>query len=337
VYHAEGRCAFVAFDLFGNPVFNYEYALKDHLGNTRLTFRDVNSNNMVDDSEILQQSHYYPFGMEMEGSWSNFTPNMYLYNGKELNEDFDLNWLDYGARWYEPASARWSSVDPLAVDYAAWSPYNYVMGNPISLIDPDGRAPDDIIIRVRDNQGETYMTLDYRNDGQLYTVDGKLYEGDNSVARGIQGAINEARGNDDRLDQMFSELESSSNEHEWTNNDPESNRTYSSNRREGRSGTITQFAPEENKKIAKANGRLEPTNSDIASHEGKHAYDRDKNKIRSSSRRNGVPDSEVDAINTANINRAAEGRTLRTNFGGRPINKDKLQSPETFNPLHDKK
>ena len=35
------------------------------------------------------------------------------------------------------------SVDPLAADYAAWSPYNYVLGNPIMLIDPDGRAPGD--------------------------------------------------------------------------------------------------------------------------------------------------------------------------------------------------
>lgn len=33
------------------------------------------------------------------------------------------------------------SVDPLAEDFAAWSPYNYVLNNPVLLTDPDGRAP----------------------------------------------------------------------------------------------------------------------------------------------------------------------------------------------------
>ena len=32
------------------------------------------------------------------------------------------------------------SVDPLAADYANWSPYNYVLGNPVMMVDPDGRS-----------------------------------------------------------------------------------------------------------------------------------------------------------------------------------------------------
>ncbi len=38
-------------------------------------------------------------------------------------------------------TSRWISPDPLTEEYSSWSPYNYVMNNPIILIDPDGREP----------------------------------------------------------------------------------------------------------------------------------------------------------------------------------------------------
>jgi len=67
--------------------------------------------------------------------------NGYKYNGKELNDDFGLNWYDYGARFYDAAIGRWGQIDPLSGKFAGWSPYNYAMNNPMSLIDPDGKAP----------------------------------------------------------------------------------------------------------------------------------------------------------------------------------------------------
>ncbi|MCB0516139.1 MAG: RHS repeat-associated core domain-containing protein [Chitinophagales bacterium] len=63
----------------------------------------------------------------------------YQYNNKELNPQLGLNWYDYGARFYDPAIARWMSVDPLAEKYLSYTPYNYTLDNPVNLIDPDGR------------------------------------------------------------------------------------------------------------------------------------------------------------------------------------------------------
>ena len=78
--------------------------------------------------------------MEQNGNWyATVTPdNNKLYNGKELNRDFDINLYDYGARWYDPAIGRWTSIDPLAEERNWLSPYNYVQNNPILRIDPTG-------------------------------------------------------------------------------------------------------------------------------------------------------------------------------------------------------
>jgi hypothetical protein len=41
-------------------VFEYEYALRDHLGNTRATFADTNNDGIVTNTDIRQINHYYP-------------------------------------------------------------------------------------------------------------------------------------------------------------------------------------------------------------------------------------------------------------------------------------
>ena len=64
----------------------------------------------------------------------------YTYNNKEFNADFGLKLLDYGARWYDPATARWGGVDPLSEKFLPYSPYNYGLNDPLRFIDPDGRA-----------------------------------------------------------------------------------------------------------------------------------------------------------------------------------------------------
>jgi hypothetical protein len=49
-----------------------------------------------------------------------------------------LNTYDYGARQYNPVTARWDRVDPLCEKYYSVSPYAYCGNNPMRYIDPDG-------------------------------------------------------------------------------------------------------------------------------------------------------------------------------------------------------
>jgi RHS repeat-associated protein len=116
--------------------YDYSYYLGDNLGNTRVTF-DTQTGIAVQ----LQRDDYYAFGMEIN-SVVNSPKNEYLYNKKELQEEFTE--YDYGARFYDPTIARWNTIDPLAEKSRRWSPYNYVLNNPIRLVDPDGMQDVDI-------------------------------------------------------------------------------------------------------------------------------------------------------------------------------------------------
>jgi len=65
-------------------------------------------------------------------------PNRYRYNGKELHDELGLGWYDYGFRWYDPAVARFVSVDPLAESFPELTTYQYASNTPIQAIDLDG-------------------------------------------------------------------------------------------------------------------------------------------------------------------------------------------------------
>ena len=125
-------------------VLQYFYH-SDHVGSTAyITDRN---------GRISQFAVYTAFGeLFVEDQTLNVEDSQsYLFNGKERDRETGLNY--YGARYYEPISSMWMSVDPLANKYPGWSPYNFTMLNPVKLVDPDGRET------ITDNGNLEYYQL----------------------------------------------------------------------------------------------------------------------------------------------------------------------------------
>ena len=134
--------------------------LRDHLGSVRAVIDG-------DTGTVVKTSDYYPFGKRIQvtapvsepvgGSQhasepavapvapatsvaSTSSPNRWHFSGKESQSFLYANipLLDFGARMYNPTIARWTTADPLSEKYYGISPYVYCLGNPISIIDPNG-------------------------------------------------------------------------------------------------------------------------------------------------------------------------------------------------------
>ena len=157
--HAGGYAKAIPSGLGGGTsyTFKYVFSYTDHLGNIRVKYAQNPANgNQI---EILEEDHYYPYGLKHIGYNGNHTTwdvtpggqitltpvnpflgdsYKYKYNGKELNEELGLDWYDFGARNYDPSIGRWFGVDNLAEKHFNFSPYTYTANNPVLFVDFDG-------------------------------------------------------------------------------------------------------------------------------------------------------------------------------------------------------
>jgi RHS repeat-associated protein len=157
--HDEGRIV--------NGVF--EFDIKDHLGNTRVSFKDNNGT-----AQMTQANH--------TGAWGEILPtlsyintpkvNNFTYSTYEKEDDFGIGVFDAHARVYDPTVPRFWSIDEMAEKNQQFSPYSYAANNPILYTDPDGR---DIVISYEEQnkRGKTVTrTINYTPGMKLQGPEG---------------------------------------------------------------------------------------------------------------------------------------------------------------------
>ena len=125
-----------------------EYELSNHLGNVLTTVTDRHLGQGTGKkaeyftAEVRTASDYYPFGFRHPGRKKRSKAYRFAFNGKEQEaqqEYGDHTHYDYGFRIYNPGLGRFLSVDPLAQQYAYYTPYQFAGNKPIKYIDIDGK------------------------------------------------------------------------------------------------------------------------------------------------------------------------------------------------------
>ena len=135
----------------------YYFHIKDHQGNVRLV--------ATSDGSIIQTIMYDPYGETTAyspSSYSNLLDVKYWYSTKEWS--LKTRSYDFSARMYMPSYSRFTTMDPLCEQDPGRSPYLYCAGNPVNLVDPDGR---DWTRKWRSNSVTVSMVL-YTNDKESY-------------------------------------------------------------------------------------------------------------------------------------------------------------------------
>ena len=143
--------------------WSVNYYITDHLGSVRAV-TDA-------EGEVLDTYDYMPYGSEFTTDTDNITD--YRFTGKEKQTAFGIsNIYDSFAR-FQNTYGRFMSIDPKAESFYHISPYTYCAGDPVNLVDPDGKD----IYRFDKDTGE-FICEEYTNDkfdqiGKYKYEDGK--------------------------------------------------------------------------------------------------------------------------------------------------------------------
>lgn len=216
--------------------------------------------------------------------------------------------------------SRWISPDPLSEKYYSFSPYNFVLNNPIKHVDPDGRE----VWIVHKKQEIRY------DNGKLYNKDGSNYTG--KVGGFLKQSVNALNGINGSTtgNKMLSGLQSSSNifkiakgtSSEFKANDalkangvaiknsPAGSMFAAAKLAGGSGGTLT-WNPTKGGEFVNTTKGLDSNPTTNLGHELAHASDAD-NGLQNNTDYNGLKLDEWQASQTENQMRGEMGLNLRS-------------------------
>ncbi len=141
------------------------------------------------ETPVVQRDDYYPFGLTFNG-WQRMgvDENKYLFNGKELQDDLDLDWYDYGARMYDATIGRFMVQDSFSEKYLSLNPYQYTANNPILFVDINGDS-----IRIAKGKKELTYTINSDGSSSVLNAKGEVYNGKKNKKGQYKGYVGKVK------------------------------------------------------------------------------------------------------------------------------------------------
>ena len=149
---------------YDNGSWQTEYYITDHLGSVRAVTDTLGN--------VLATFDYTPYGELLAATDNTATGTDHLFTGKEQQSKLGVSELYDSQARFMGTDGRFTSMDPLAEKYYHLSPYAYCAGDPVNLVDPDGRK----IIINDGTKDYTWKKID--NQWGFYDNDNKIYSGD---------------------------------------------------------------------------------------------------------------------------------------------------------------